>query len=56
MYEQSSIQQPGESIEAFVRNLHELATHCGYEDKKCEHIHDRLICDMLDKEMSQELQ
>lgn len=50
------VQQSGESIEAFVRNLHELATHCGFEDKECEHIRDRLICGMLDKEMSQKLQ
>ena len=49
-------QQPGESVEAFVRSLHELASHCRFEEKESEHVRDRLISGMLDKDMSQKLQ
>ena len=50
------VQQPGESVEAFVRSLHELAAYCQFEDKECEHVRDRLISGMLDKDVSQKLQ
>ena len=49
-------QQPGESVEAFVRSLHELAAHCRFEEKESEHVRDRLISGMLDKDMSLKLQ
>ena len=49
-------QQPGESVEAFVRSLHELADHCRFEEKESEHVRDRLISGMLDKDMSLNLQ
>ena len=49
-------QQPGESIEAFVRSLHDLAEHCGFKDMETECIRDRLISGMRDSEVSQKLQ
>ena len=49
-------QQPGESVEAFVRSLHEHAAQCRFEEKESEHVRDRLISGMLDKDMSQKLQ
>lgn len=49
-------QQQGESIECFVRNLHELAAHCRFGENESENIRDRLISGMLDNEMSQKLQ
>lgn len=49
-------QQQGESIEAFVRCLHDLAAHCRFDQKEEENVRDRLISGMLDKEMSQKLQ
>ena len=49
-------QQAGESVEYFIRALHELATHCNFGDKEQEHIRDRLIAGMLDKDLSRDLQ
>ena len=49
-------QQPGESIEAFVRSLHDLAEHCGFKDMETECIRDRLISGMRDSKVSQKLQ
>ena len=49
-------QQEGESVECFVRNLHELAEHCSFAEKEDEHIRDRLIAGMLDKVLSRDLQ
>ena len=49
-------QEPGESIECFVRNLHELAANCRFEERETENIRDRLISGMSDKEMSLKLQ
>ena len=43
-------------MEAFVRSLHELAAHCRFEEKESEHVRDRLISGMLDKDMSLKLQ
>ena len=48
-------QQSGESVEAFVRSLHELGAHCRFEEMEGEHVRDRLISGMIDKEMSQKL-
>lgn len=50
------VQQPGESVEGFVRSLHELATHCRFGNMETENIRDRLICGLKDKEVSQKLQ
>ena len=49
-------QQDGESVECFVRSLHELAEHCSFAEKEDEHIRDRLIAGMLDKVLSRDLQ
>ena len=43
--------QSGEWIECFVRNLHELAAYCRFEERETENIRDRLIRGMSDKEM-----
>ena len=48
-------QQQGESIEEFVRNLHELSAHCDFKDKN-EQIRDRLVIGILDRELSEKLQ
>ncbi|XP_065943746.1 uncharacterized protein [Magallana gigas] len=48
-------QQPGESVETFVRTLHEISEHCDFPDKK-EQIRDRLVIGILDKELSEKLQ
>ena len=47
-------QNPGETIETFVRNLYESAEHCDFLDKK-EQIRDRLVLGILDKELSEKL-
>ena len=49
-------QHAGESVESFIRSLHDLATHCNFGEKEHEHIRDRLISGMLDKELSRDLQ
>ena len=49
-------QHPGESIEAFVRSLHDLAQHCGFKEMETECIRDRLISGMRDAEESRKLQ
>ena len=49
-------QQAGESVESFVRSLHDLAVHCNFGDQEQEHIRDRLIAGMLDKDLPRDLQ
>lgn len=48
-------QQPGESVEAFIRALHEMATHCEFTDKN-DQIRDRLVVGLADRQVSRELQ
>uniref|UniRef100_H2ZXM7 ribonuclease H n=1 Tax=Latimeria chalumnae TaxID=7897 RepID=H2ZXM7_LATCH len=50
------IQKQGETIEAFTRNLYELAESCEFGNTKNEQIRDRLAIGILDKELSQKLQ
>ena len=48
-------QGQGESVEAFVHTIHEVAEHCKFKDKS-EQIRDRLVIGILDKELSERLQ
>lgn len=50
------IQQPGESAESFITNLHSLAEHCKYGSLKDELIRDRIVVGMLDQRTSERLQ
>ncbi|XP_059908120.1 uncharacterized protein LOC132457787 isoform X3 [Gadus macrocephalus] len=49
-------QLQGESVEAFVRRLYELAEYCDFGIAKDEHIRDRIVVGILDSELSQKLQ
>ena len=49
-------QLPGESTEAYIRNLRELAEFCNFKDKEDENIRDRFIAGITDKELSLKLQ
>lgn len=48
-------QKAGETIETYVRSLHELAAHAEFPDKN-EAIRDRLVLGVLDQELSEKLQ
>ena len=48
-------QEPGESVEAFVRALYEIAEHCQFQDKK-EQLRVRLVIGLSDKDVSEKLQ
>ena len=51
------VQNPGEGVEAFIRNLYELAEHCNFDGNvKDEQIRDRIVIGLSDKELSQRLQ
>lgn len=50
------VQKQGESVEEFIRSLHELAETCAFGEAKSENIRDRLVIGVLDKDMSQRLQ
>lgn len=49
-------QKPGVTAEEYIRNLHDLADTSAFADAKSEHIHDRLVIGILDKELSENLQ
>ena len=49
-------QKHGESVEEYIRSLHELAGKCDFGDVKNENIRDRLVIGILDKDLSQKLQ
>ena len=46
-------QKPGESVEAFVRNLYELAQYCEFGHTKDEQIRDRIVIGISDNDVSQ---
>ena len=43
-------------MEAFVRNLYELAEHCEFGTQRDKQIRDRIVIGILDKSLSQKLQ
>ena len=49
-------QKPGESVEAFVRSLYELAQYCEFGRTKDEQIRDRIVFGISDNDVSQKLQ
>jgi len=50
------VQKDGEPVEAFIRNLYELAEHCEFGLQKDEQIRDRVLIGILNKSTSQKLQ
>ena len=50
------VQKDGETVEAFIRNLYELAQHCEFVLQRDEQIRDRIVIGILDKSLSQKLQ
>ena len=50
------IQQPGQSLDEFVRALYKGAEHCAFQAETDNRIRDRLIAHMRDKRVSRELQ
>ncbi|KAI4885248.1 hypothetical protein NFI96_018850, partial [Prochilodus magdalenae] len=52
----SRVQLSGESVEAFVRQLYELAENCDFGAQKDEQMRDRIVIGIRDKQVSQKLQ
>ncbi|XP_065185817.1 uncharacterized protein K02A2.6-like [Sycon ciliatum] len=50
------VQQPGQTVEEFVRALYKAAEYCEFAGTKDERIRDRFVAHMLDKRVSRELQ
>uniref|UniRef100_A0AAV2KQF7 ribonuclease H n=1 Tax=Knipowitschia caucasica TaxID=637954 RepID=A0AAV2KQF7_KNICA len=50
------VQRPGEKAEMFIRALYELSEHCDFGAQREEHIRDRIVVGISDKEMSRKLQ
>lgn len=49
-------QKEGESVDSFIRSLYDMANHCDFGETKEEHICDKIVTGVLDKEVSHELQ
>ena len=50
------VQKEGETVEAFIRYLYELAEHCEFGTQRDEQIRDTIVIGILDKLLSQKLQ
>jgi len=50
------VQKEGETVEAFIRSLYELAEHCEFGTQRDEQIRDRIVIGILDKSLLQKLQ
>lgn len=50
------VQHVGERTETFIRALYQLSEHCDFAAKREEHIRDRIVVGISDKELSQKLQ
>ena len=50
------VQQPGESVDAFIQDLHKLADECSYLTLKEELIRDRIVVGVRDDDLSKTLQ
>ncbi|XP_024117381.1 uncharacterized protein K02A2.6, partial [Oryzias melastigma] len=50
------VQRTGEKAESFIRALYELSEHCDFGAAKEEHIRDRIVVGIQDKELSRRLQ
>ena len=50
------VQQPGESVDAFIQDLHRLADECSYSTLKNELIRDRIMVGVRDEDLSKALQ
>ena len=49
-------QSANESVESFIRRLYEQVENCEFKDAESEHIRDRLLVGIVDKQLSIELQ
>ena len=49
------VQTSGETVEGFIRSLHELAENCDFGNKS-EQIRDRVVIGIRNKELSEKLQ
>ena len=47
---------PGDSVEMYIRTLHDMAQGCNFRQNEPDNIRDRLIAGMADKKLSQKLQ
>ena len=50
------VQRAGEKVEIFIRALYELSEHCEFGVNREEHIRDRIVVGIRDKELSRKLQ
>ena len=50
------VQEPGESVDAFITALYGLAEHCGYAGLHDEMIRDRILVGLRDAKLSENLQ